>query len=464
MKLSKTEFKYSLKELLLRAGYNGNIEEIDRGYGCLGINFFYDEMPRQTNYSPTITFKKSSPQDWDRLVNPHTSEIKWFDVKELMPPDYQTRESHKIPILFWGKHFKSEDKPIIFSKEKVVFNVDFVAAVFFMLSRWEETVVETRDKYDRFPAHASLAFRHNFLDQPIVDEYALILLAWIRYLLPGWKPVIKNPSLLLTHDIDFIRKYANPLKLTTTLFYQIRNRSNLAELISSIKTFAKEIRHPNSSIFLKGISKLAEISRKNDLKSIFFFQAADPSKNDSGYTFDDQQLQSEIHRIQDYDFEIGLHPSYDSYDDYEKLMSEKRKLEQNIRQDIKLVRQHYLRFKVPLTWQIQLQAGFKADFSLGYPEVEGFRCGTCHPFHPYDLINKEEMRILEIPLIVMDRTFMTYRKMKPKQAFKRISEIYRRCLSVNGTFSLLWHNSSLLDENKEWGDEYQSFIENLSPS
>ena len=94
--------------------------------------------------------------------------------------------------------------------------------------------------------------------------------------------------------------------------------------------------------------------------------------------------------------------------------------------------------------------------------MEGFRCGTCHPFHPYDLTNKKEMGILEIPLIVMDRTLMNYRNMKPEQAIDRMLEILNRCLEVEGIFSLLWHNSSLMDEWKEWGDMYQSFIENLT--
>ena len=57
---------------------------------------------------------------------------------------------------------------------------------------------------------------------------------------------------------------------------------------------------------------------------------------------------------------------------------------------------------------------------------------------------------------------MNYRKLKPKQSFDRISEILKRCLEVEGVFSLLWHNSSLMDECKEWGDMYQSFIENLT--
>ena len=463
MKLLKSEFKYSLKELLRRAGFNGAVNEIDGGYECLGIRFYYSEILRQTDHYPTIIFLESSQQDWDQLINLQTSEVRWVGRKQLLPSGHEKRKHLKIPVLFWGKNIKSKDKPInILSEKTVVFNVDFIAAVFFMLSRWEETVLETRDDHDRFPARASLAYRNDFLDRPIVDEYALIFRSWIQYLLPGWKPQIKRPSILLTHDIDFIRKYTHPIKLGTTLFQQLKNRSNLSEILSSVRFFFQEIRHPGNSVYAKGISKLAEISKRNEIKSVFFFQATDPSKYDSGYSINDPTIQTEIQRIKEYGFEIGLHPSYESYDNYQKLAFEKQNLEKQINQEVKSVRQHYLRFKIPLTWQIQSQAGFTTDFSLGYPEMEGFRCGTCHPFHPYDLTNKKEMGILEIPLIVMDRTLMNYRNMKPEQAIDRMLEILNRCFEVEGIFSLLWHNSSLMDEWKEWGDMYQSFIENLT--
>ncbi len=466
MKLLKPEFKYALKELLHRAGLVGPIKEIDDGFECSGIRFYYGEFSGLIEKQPTISFMKSNSQDWDQLIDPQSPKINWVKTKQLLPPERYNNLMHsETPILFWKKNIESEEKPvIIFSKRSVVFNPDFIAAVVFMLSRWEETISGIRDNHDRFPAHASMAYRNGFLDRPIIDEYALILRHWIQYLLPNWIPQRKSPSILLTHDIDFIRKYTHPIKLGTTLLHQLRNFSSLRKLFLSIKIFFQEIQNPSSSVYIKSIKKLAEISKQNGMKSVFFFQATDPSKYDSGYSINDPLIQNEIQRIKDYGFEIGLHPSYKSYDNFQNLSVEKQNLEKQLSQEVTSVRQHYLRFKVPLTWQIQSQSGFSVDLSLGYPEIEGFRCGTCHPFHPYDLNNKKEMEILEIPLIVMDRTLMNYRKMRPTQAFDAISNIFKQCLAVEGVFTLLWHNSSLMDEYREWGEMYESLIENLSNS
>ncbi len=43
-----------------------------------------------------------------------------------------------------------------------------------MLSRWEELQNEYADNHGRFPFDKCVAYRYDFLDIPIVDEYQLI--------------------------------------------------------------------------------------------------------------------------------------------------------------------------------------------------------------------------------------------------------------------------------------------------
>ncbi len=49
--------------------------------------------------------------------------------------------------------------------------LDIFAASFFMLTRWEEYVNKNRDIHNRFSATESLAYKQDFLDRPIVNEY-----------------------------------------------------------------------------------------------------------------------------------------------------------------------------------------------------------------------------------------------------------------------------------------------------
>jgi len=86
------------------------------------------------------------------------------------------------------------------------------------------------------------------------------------------------------------------------------------------------------------------------------------------------------------------------------------KLEKVLGKKIVGYRNHYLKFKVPETWGLPKEAGFKYDTTLGYADCVGFRNGMCHPFKPFDLNINSYINILEIPLIIMDRTLFDYMK------------------------------------------------------
>ena len=63
----------------------------------------------------------------------------------------------------------NKDLPIIYGKYKLVINdhfidchIDIFSSIFFMLTRWEETVIPTTDVHSRFPGTESLAYKFNF--------------------------------------------------------------------------------------------------------------------------------------------------------------------------------------------------------------------------------------------------------------------------------------------------------------
>ena len=49
---------------------------------------------------------------------------------------------------------------------------DVFAASFYLLSRYEEYLPYVKDKFERFTAQESLAFKNDFLDKPVIDIWA----------------------------------------------------------------------------------------------------------------------------------------------------------------------------------------------------------------------------------------------------------------------------------------------------
>jgi len=61
---------------------------------------------------------------------------------------------------------------IFYQVDKGVLPFDIFAAAFYLVSRYEEYLADSKDKHKRFRANDSLAFKNHFLDQPIVNLWA----------------------------------------------------------------------------------------------------------------------------------------------------------------------------------------------------------------------------------------------------------------------------------------------------
>ncbi|MBQ1819611.1 MAG: hypothetical protein II120_05360, partial [Bacteroidales bacterium] len=98
-------------------------------------------------------------------------------------------------------------------------------------------------------------------------------------------------------------------------------------------------------------------------------------------------------------------------------------------------------------WQ---DAGITDDYTLGFAERCGFRCGTCHPYPLYDVRHDKVTDIIEHPLIVMDGTLFDYMKLSVEDARALTQRLKQRCLDVEGDFVILWHNHATTREMKPY--------------
>ena len=194
-------------------------------------------------------------------------------------------------------------------------------------------------------------------------------------------------------------------------------------------------------------------SEENGLRSAFYFMTGvtNPQKEGDG-DIDHPSTRALIRRIYARGHEIGLHPSFETYLDADQLGREADKLravlnEESIPSVALGGRMHYLRWRTPETMRGWEQAGMTYDSTLGYADHVGFRCGTSHEYPAFDLQVRQRLRLRLRPLIVMERSLFSpkYLGVSAEHALCEIATLKDRCRKFNGVFTLLWHNSELVD-------------------
>src|SRR5687767_3075687 len=82
------------------------------------------------------------------------------------------------------------------------FEFDIFAAIFFLLTRYEEYLPYKKDEFGRFPHQQSTAFREEFLHLPLIN----IWLEEFRFILSSKNPQLQIPKsqfqFIPTYDID----------------------------------------------------------------------------------------------------------------------------------------------------------------------------------------------------------------------------------------------------------------------
>lgn len=349
----------------------------------------------------------------------------------------------------------------IFSQENITYLqedngfkmlVDIISDIFFMVTRYEEIICKEKDSHERFQLEESIAYKFNFLNRPIVNEQIELFLSILRKL--DEKIEKKNRWLnkefvfFLSHDIDSIFKYKD--KIIRTIGIKILREKNIKDSIKLMSNSLKVLLNKEKDPFWT-FDYLATLEEKNNINASYYFMCGGETGKDNYYNINNKNLKNVFKRIKDNSSEIGVHGSYNSYNNFNLLKKEVDKI--NEFTNLVGIRQHYLRFKVPDTWNIQAKGGLKYDTTLGYAKYAGFRGGLCTPYKPFDILNRKVIDIYEIPLIVMDGTISEaqYMGLSPKEAIEYVKEVIDRIIEVNGVFSLLWHNSSL-DKNSVWND------------
>ncbi len=398
----------------------------------------------------------------------------FFGQDYMKPASLPIRPIHcfgkGIPVLYCGGNDSSE--PWAKQMENTIeTNIDLVASSFFMLSRYEEAICTERDHFDRFPASASLAYKEGFLSRPIVNDYIQLLCQWARNLGHSvsqrslWQG--KEFSVCLTHDVDTLRKYSNLAHFRIIISLLVKHCQPFAAW-SAAKDWLRIIFGYSQDPY-DTFDQILEVQGNINARSTFYFLAQrerglDPYPR---YSIQSRAARDAISRVMAAHGEVGLHASFNSYRDSKMLRAEKEELTSVLhalgytREELGC-RQHYVRWHVQDSWRIQSEVGFMYDSSVFFPEHEGFRCGICWPFTPFDISQRREIPICELPITAMDRTFShpDYHRVSSKEAVELVCNLVDVVRTHKGVFMLLWHNSHLDEiDLPGWGSAYLQILE-----
>ncbi len=328
--------------------------------------------------------------------------------------------------------YQDDSFAISFDKKNntIYMNADVLKTSFLLLSRIHEKETPL-DNLGRFQAKYTL---HKDVTVPLVNEYFRVIYRLISILKrkktsvetdkKSFWPENAPYGVCLTHDVDNVYKWW-PKKI---LSYIIKKRK-ISEVIHSI----------GKGEYLN-FDKIMDLESRYGFKSTFFFLT---TKKYPEPRYNIKKLKKILKKLDNNGWEVGLHTGFKSFNDFEKLRSEKEKLEKVLGKTVYGLRNHYLRINIPETWKIQSKLGFSYDSTLGFRETCGFRPGYCYPYYPYDFMNEQKIDIIELPMSIMDSALLS--KKDPKKEFKRILENVKR---FNGLLVINWHNDSF--DEKEY--------------
>jgi hypothetical protein len=149
------------------------------------------------------------------------------------------------------------------------------------------------------------------------------------------------------------------------------------------------------------------------------------------YSVSDPDIVDVIHRLDSGGWEVGLHGSYESYREPQRLRAEKGELEAVLGEEVLGGRQHYLNLEVPETWERQADVGLRYDASLGSAETYGFDHGYA-PFRPFD----DEFVVF--PLTVMELSLPNVER-RPNGAWRACEGLLEEARENGAVMTVLWH-------------------------
>lgn len=327
---------------------------------------------------------------------------------------------------------------------------DDFSIIFFFLTCYEEYYISDRDEHDRFSAKNSTLYRFNRLHKPNID--LIVIEIWNKLKL-DYSSVKSSYKSILTFDIDSA--------------WAVKNKSKTRAIASDLKSLIKNESISEKHAIRKKLTKdpfdtfddIKSLSKEHNI--ICFFLLGNWAKYDKNINWKNEELQYLINDLAS-TVKIGIHPSYKSYLSSSAVKSELKRLDKITNSKNCLSRQHFLKLKLPTSYEILESIGIKEDYSMGFADAYGFRAGTAFSFNFYNLRTDSESALRIYPITYMDGTLNQYLKHSIEESISIIQQLKLEVKNVGGFFIPLWHNETINNKGiwKGWKAVFDSNFDN----
>jgi len=396
----------------------------------------------------------SKPDKFERLNTPCLAYDKNYTgrkpgvVPHTLLLESGIRDLHPKTIIYQGL-------PALFPVGEGILPFDIFAAVFYLLTRYEEYLPYTADSHGRFLPENSILDKQGCLDIPLVDYWLEKFKSRLTEIYPSLTFMKSRFQYQSTIDVDNAFKYKHK-GFGPTLFALARDflflrYSTFRERLSAVTGKS----HDPFDVYRVIEKETGDFG----FPLLFFMQVGHYGKQDKNFHKQKKEYKMLLNELAG-KHAVGIHPSYKSNAKPALLEKEIQYLEDVLQKKVHDSRQHYLMLNIPYTYNQLIKMGIKRDYSMGYASKVGFRAGTSHPFRFYNLHLEQEQDLEIIPFCVMDRTLKDYLKLNTDEATAVIKKLVGSISKTGGVFTSLWHNEIFSDEGEwlGWGKVYPGML------
>ena len=346
-------------------------------------------------------------------------------------------------------------------------NVDWWLAIFLLLEGWHERLWEKAKGVIHSYSFKLKGWDKRAWEHAWVNRIALFLRRWLCVKFNPQKDILGSlpeAKVILSHDVDAISKTLSiRLKQSAFNFFNFGRNLFHRKFLRSAQYFTKGLTFLFSKEDWWVFNELIQTEKEKGIKAVYNFCADPRPKNikrwlmDPSYDLSSPRLNNLLRMLVENGHKIGIHPTYDCWENSHLLEKQIKFLEEHSGLKINSCRQHWLRFSWNHTWSAQVSSGIQSDSTLMYNDRAGFRNSSSVVWQPWCTQKMQRHNLNCTTSVLMDSHLYDYQCIDHQDHGKFLHRWIKEIHSVHGSCQILWHPQTLT-KDYGWSEGFRNLL------